>query len=162
MKSKHANKLKHQTQALMEATRLASGHFSAASSRVIGKKFHLLLSIVCIFPFNYPDARRVAPISACVFFQRVSSNLKCNKKRMPSLPSQHFLCKLSALCTFVYILIDFQVITQCRQTCHLYALLSALCTFIYTCLHCLHACMHYLHNLITWSAHTLCGQGLTV
>ena len=108
----------------------ASGHFSAAS-------------------------RRVAPISACVFFQRVSSNLKCNKERMPSLPSQHFLSKLSTLCTFVYILIDFQVITQCRQACHLYALLSALCTFGCTCLHHLHACMHYLHNLITWSAHTV-------
>ena len=74
VKSKHANKLKHQTQALMGATRL-EGHFSAVSSRVIGKKLHLLLSIVCIFPFNYPDARRDAPISACVFFQRVSSNL---------------------------------------------------------------------------------------
>ena len=78
VKSKHANKLKYQTQALMGAMRLA-GHFSAVSSRVIGKKLHLLLSIVCIFPFNYPDARRVAPISACVFLQRVSGNLKCNK-----------------------------------------------------------------------------------
>ena len=159
VKSKHANKLKHQTQALMGATRLASEHFSAVSSR--GKKFHLLLSIVCIFPFNYPDARRVAPISACVFFPARFKQLKMQQKRMPSLPSQHFLCKLSTLCTFVYILIDFQVITQCRQTYHLYALLSALCTFVCTCLHCLHACMHYLHNLITWSAHTLCGQGLT-
>ena len=35
--------------------------------------------MVCIFPFNYPDARRVAPISACVFLQRVSGNLKCLK-----------------------------------------------------------------------------------
>ena len=35
--------------------------------------------MVCIFPFNYPDAGRVAPISACVFLQRVSGNLKCNK-----------------------------------------------------------------------------------
>ena len=28
---------------------------------------------------SFPDARRVAPISACVFLQRVSGNLKCNK-----------------------------------------------------------------------------------
>ena len=97
VKSKHANKLKHQTQALMEATRLASGHFSAVSSR--GKKFHLLLSIVCIFPFNYPDARRVAPISACVFFQRVSSNLKCNKNECLHSPHSTFCanCLHSAL-----------------------------------------------------------------
>ena len=79
------------------ATRLASGHFSAVSSR--GKKFHLLLSIVCIFPFNYPDARRVAPISACVFFQRVSSNLKCNKNECIHSPHSTFCanCLHSAL-----------------------------------------------------------------
>ena len=34
-KRKHANELKLQTQPLMGATRLASGHFSAASSRGI-------------------------------------------------------------------------------------------------------------------------------
>ena len=81
----------------MGATRLASGHFSAVSSR--GKKFHLLLSIVCIFPFNYPDARRVAPISACVFFQRVSSNLKCNKNECLHSPHSTFCanCLHSAL-----------------------------------------------------------------
>ena len=28
---------------------------------------------------SFPDAGRVAPISACVFLQRVSGNLKCNK-----------------------------------------------------------------------------------
>ena len=72
----------------MGATRLASGHFSAVSSRVIGKKFHLLLSIVCIFPFNYPDARRVAPISACVFcsaFQATYNATKTVALLMPIL-----------------------------------------------------------------------------
>ena len=75
----------------------SSGHFSAVSSR--GKKFHLLLNIVCIFPFNYPDARRVAPISACVFFQRVSSNLKCNKNECLHSPHSTFCanCLHSAL-----------------------------------------------------------------
>ena len=72
------------------------------------------------------------------------------QKRMPSLPSQHFLCKLSTLCTFVYILIDFQVITQCRQTCHLYALLPALCTFICTCLHCLHFYASLYASMVRW------------
>ena len=38
----------------MGATRPASGKDAAI--------------IQCIFPFNYPDARRVAPISACVFY----------------------------------------------------------------------------------------------
>ena len=28
---------------------------------------------------SFPDAGRVAPISACVLLQRVSGNLKCNK-----------------------------------------------------------------------------------
>ena len=78
VKSKHANKLKYQTQALMGAMRLA-GHFSAVSSRVIGKKLHLLLSIVCIFPFNYPDARRVAPISACVFCSAFQATYNATK-----------------------------------------------------------------------------------
>ena len=48
MKRKYANGLKYQTQALMGATRLASG------------KIQLLFSRVCIFPFHYPDAGRVA------------------------------------------------------------------------------------------------------
>ena len=56
----------------MGATRLASGKDSAIISRV------------CIFPFHYPDAGRVAPIRACdwserFFLQRVSDYLKCNK-----------------------------------------------------------------------------------
>ncbi len=37
VKRKNANKLKHQTLPLMGATRLASGHFSAASSRGVEK-----------------------------------------------------------------------------------------------------------------------------
>ena len=37
-----------------------------------------LVAFVC-FSCHYPDARRVAPISACVFLQRFSGNLKCNK-----------------------------------------------------------------------------------
>ena len=55
----------------MGATRLASG------------KIQLLFSRVCIFPFHYPDAGRVAPIRACDwserFLQRVSDYIKCNK-----------------------------------------------------------------------------------
>ena len=58
MKRKYANGLKYQTQALMGATRLASG------------KIQLLFSRVCIFPFHYPDAGRVAPISASVWCSR--------------------------------------------------------------------------------------------
>ena len=137
MKSKHANKRKHQTQALMRATRLASGHFSAVSSRVIGKKFHLLLSIVCIFPFNYPDARRVA-ISACVFFQRVSSNLKCNKYECLHSPHSTFCanCLHSALLsTFLLIFkslrsVDKLVIYMhyCLHSALLSALVCTVCT----------------------------------
>ncbi len=65
----------------------ASGHFSAASSRVgifsaasfLLEKMQLLFSGVCIFlPFLYPDARRVAPISACV-----SSSTKRYHKTLP-------------------------------------------------------------------------------
>ena len=61
----------------MGATRPASAFFSSLVPR--REKIQLLFSIACIFPFNYPDAGRVAPISACVFLQRVSGNLKCNK-----------------------------------------------------------------------------------
>ena len=50
----------HQTLTLMGATRLASG------------TVQLLFSRACILFFHYPDARRVAPISACV-----SSSIKC-------------------------------------------------------------------------------------
>jgi hypothetical protein len=50
--------------------------------------------MVCIFSFNYPDAGRVAPISACVFLQRVSSNLKCNKNdRAFDVNFEHPTCK---------------------------------------------------------------------
>ena len=137
VKSKHANKLKYQTQALMGAMRLA-GHFSAVSSRVIGKKLHLLLSIVCIFPFNYPDARRVAPISACVFFQRVSSNLKCNKNECLHSPHSTFCanCLHSALLsTFLLIFrslrsVDKPVIYMhyCLHSALLSALVCTICT----------------------------------
>ena len=48
VKSKHTNGLKHQTQALMGRR---------VSRR---EKIQLLFSIACIFPFNFPDARRVA------------------------------------------------------------------------------------------------------
>ena len=140
VKSKHANKLKHQTQALMGATRLASGHFSAASSR--GKKFHLLLSIVCIFPFNYPDARRVAPIIACVFFQRVSSNLKCNKNECLHSPHSTFCanCLHSALLsTFLLIFkslrsVDKLVIYMhyCLHSALLSAFVCTICTLVCT------------------------------
>ena len=38
----------------------------------VGKRFSYYL-VYFVFPsFLYPDARRVAPISACVFLQRVS------------------------------------------------------------------------------------------
>ena len=56
-----------ETQALMGATRLASG------------KMQLLFSRACILFFHFPDARRVAPIRGSVFLQRVSGNLKCPK-----------------------------------------------------------------------------------
>ena len=57
----------------MGATRPASAFFSSLVPR--REKIQLLFSIACIFPFNYPDAGRVAPISACVFLRRVSGNL---------------------------------------------------------------------------------------
>ena len=50
-----AKELKHTTQALMGATRLASGKDVA---------IYLVESVSS--SFLYPDARRVAPISACV------------------------------------------------------------------------------------------------
>ena len=48
----------------MGATRLASGIFSVASSR--GKRCSYYLVESVFSPLIYPDARRVAPISACV------------------------------------------------------------------------------------------------
>ena len=48
----------------MGATRLASGIFSAASSR--GKRCSYYLMAFVFSPLIYPDARRIAPISACV------------------------------------------------------------------------------------------------
>ena len=54
----------HQTLALMGATRLASGIFSAASSRGKGCSYYLVEFVFS--PLIYPDARRVAPISGSV------------------------------------------------------------------------------------------------
>ena len=48
----------------MGATRFASGIFSAASSR--GKRCSYYLVEFVFSPLINPDARRVAPISACV------------------------------------------------------------------------------------------------
>ena len=55
-------KRKHQTQALMGATRLASGKLK---QRLTGSSE---ISTICepLFSAIFPDARRVAPISACV------------------------------------------------------------------------------------------------
>ena len=50
-----AKERKHRTQALMGATRLASG-----------KDVAIYLVAFVSSSFLYPDARRVAPISACV------------------------------------------------------------------------------------------------
>ncbi|WP_337364512.1 hypothetical protein, partial [Prevotellamassilia timonensis] len=52
------------------------------------EKIQLLFSIACIFPFNYPDAGRVAPISACVFcsaFQATYNATKTVALLMPIL-----------------------------------------------------------------------------
>ena len=56
----------------MGATRLASG------------KIQLLFSRVCIFPFHYPDAGRVAPISARVWCSRFFAARFCQLK-MPKI-----------------------------------------------------------------------------
>ena len=56
----------------MGATRLASGIFQ--QPRLAPGKYAELLLAVVVLVFNsylYPDARRVAPISACVFSQRL-------------------------------------------------------------------------------------------
>ncbi len=94
----------------------ASGHFSAASSRVgeffsslvsRREKIQLLFSMVCIFSFNYPDAGRIAPISACVFLQRVSSNLKCNKNdRAFDANFEHPTCKGKSITMGFGLLLD--------------------------------------------------------
>ena len=55
-------KRKHQTLTLMGATRLASGKIALNKGSQI-----VLISLLSVSPcFNFPDARRVAPISACV------------------------------------------------------------------------------------------------
>ena len=64
---------------LLETRRKKTQALMGGDASRVREKIQLLFSIACIFPFNYPDARRVAPISACVFLQRVSGNLKCNK-----------------------------------------------------------------------------------
>ena len=61
----------------MGATRLASG-----------MKAKILIAE------TFPDAIRVAPISACVFLQRASGNLKCNKNgRAFDADFEHPTCK---------------------------------------------------------------------
>ena len=75
---------------------------------------------------------------------------------MPYLP-RHFLCKLSALCTFCLHCVDFQAFTQCIQPRFLSTLLPALpallptlsallsalpALYLHICLHCLHTCLH--------------------
>mgnify|MGYP007030226362 FL=1 len=53
---------KHQTLTLMGATRLASGKIALNKGSQI-----VLISLLSVsLCFNFPDARRVAPISACV------------------------------------------------------------------------------------------------
>ena len=95
----------------------ASGHFSAAS-------------------------RRVAPISACVFFQRVSSNLKCNKNEC--LHSSHStfcaICLHSALLsTFLLIFKSLRSVDKLVIYMHyrlhsalLSALVCTVCTLVCT------------------------------
>ena len=64
--------------------------------------------------------------------------------------SQHFLCKLSTLCTFCLHCVDIQAFTQCIQprispTLYLHYLhfcLHYLHSYLHICLHCLHACLH--------------------
>ena len=78
----------HQTLPLMGATRLASG------------KGQLFFSRVCILFFHYPDAGRVAPISACVFLQRVSDNSECPKIVSLLMPISPLLTCLSGVSTW--------------------------------------------------------------
>ena len=56
---------------------------------------------------SFPDARRVAPISACVFLQRVSGNLKCNKNaRAIDTDFEHPACKGKSIITCFGLLPD--------------------------------------------------------
>lgn len=74
---------------------------------------------------------------------------------MPYL-SQHFLCKLSTLCTFCLHCVDIQAFTQCIQPRILPTFLPALPAFylhyLHFCLHCLHfylhICLHCLHTCL--------------
>ena len=45
----------------------------------VGKRGSYYLAEFVFSSFLYPDAGRVAPISACDYLQRVSGNLKCPK-----------------------------------------------------------------------------------
>ena len=100
-KRKHANELKLQTQPLMGATRLASGHFSAASSRVSLCYFVLYgtpifttallerdkynLSALCTFCLHCVDNQRVL---ACIQTCKVSA-LICTHLHSSALVYTH-------------------------------------------------------------------------
>ena len=82
------------------------------------------------------------------------SRLQCRSSRdiHQLYLSQHFLCKLSALCTFCLHCVDFQAFTQCIQPRILPTLLPALPALY---LHYLHFCLHYLHFYLHICLHCL-------
>ena len=63
----------------MGATRPASGIKAKVHTPNKGSQTALITRLFVSLCLKNPDAGRVAPISACVFLQRVSGNLKCNK-----------------------------------------------------------------------------------
>ena len=86
--------------------------------------------------------------------RRISEQTAMQKGRDMHLPylSQHFLCKLSTLCTFCLHCVDIQAFTQCIQPRILPTLLPALPAFY---LHYLHFCLHYLHFYLHFCLHYL-------
>ena len=78
MRTDSSTKRHHQTQALMGATRLASGIFqqprlAELKQRLTDKRVISAVCepLFCVRTLHFPDARRVAPISACVWCLRL-------------------------------------------------------------------------------------------
>ena len=82
MRTDSSTKRYHQTQALMGATRLASGIFqqprlAELKQRLTDKRVISAVCepLFCVRTLHFPDARRVAPIRGCVYFSNLVSRL---------------------------------------------------------------------------------------